>query len=83
MSINIGDVVFIDYGERLQVVHSRLVLDVIDPVTHEYMILTPDYDMYGEFLDNSNVEIHTFHLGGPGGGLPRGIPAASIYGLPP
>ena len=79
--INPGDVVFMDYGERPQVVHARLVLDSIDPSTHEYMILTPDHDMYSEVLHDRNGDLHAFYLGGPGGGLPRGVAAANVYGF--
>ena len=49
--------------------------------THEYVILTPDYDVYVEILDASNPDLASFHLSGPGGSLPPGVPRAQIYGF--
>lgn len=56
----------------------------VDSSTFEFAIATPDQDVYIEVLDGSNgsnVDLQHFYLGGPGGGLPRGVPANSIYGF--
>ena len=78
-----GNVVFLDYGERPRVVHARLVLAEVDSSTFEFTIATPDLDVYTEILDGSNPDLQHFYLGGPGGGLPRGVPANCIYGFAP
>ena len=82
MAINVGDVVFNDYGEHPRVLHSRLVLAVVDQGTCEYVILTPDFDVYVEILDDSNPDLVGFHRAGPGGGLPRRL-AGNVYGFAP
>ena len=73
MAINIGDVVFLDYGEVPQCIHSRLVLAEVSAASFEYVILTPDLDMYTEVLDGSNVDLVGFYTGGPGVVLPRAM----------
>eukprot|EP00438_Fugacium_kawagutii_P035192 Skav232767 [mRNA] locus=scaffold1229:242985:248589:- [translate_table: standard] len=83
MPIDVGQVVFHDYGERPRVVHSRLVLAEVDRSTFEYAIATPDGDVYIEVCDGSNGDLRHFYTGGPGGGLPRGVPANCIYGFAP
>ena len=83
MAVNVGDVVFVDYGEVPQCIHSRLVLAEVNAATFEYVILTPDLDLYMEILDASNPDLVAFHVGGPGGGLPRVIRMANIYGFAP
>ena len=81
--MSVGNVVFLDYGERPRVVHARLVLAEVDSSTFEFTIATPDLDVYTEILDGSNPDLQHFYLGGPGGGLPRGVPANCIYGFAP
>ena len=83
MAINVGDVVYMDYGEVPQCIHSRLVLAEVDANTFEYIILTPDHDVHLEILDSSNPDLNAFHLAGRGGGLPRQIRMANIYGFAP
>ena len=80
---NIGDVVFLDYGEHPPCVHSRLVLAAVDPANHWYVILTPDFDIYAEQLDGSNGDLAAYHPAPPGGGLPPGVPPGRIYGFAP
>ncbi|CAE7502120.1 unnamed protein product [Symbiodinium sp. KB8] len=72
-----GDLAYLDYGEVPQVVHERLVVGHIEGA--EYMVVTPDRDIYPEVLDASNPDITRFWPGGARGGLPRGIPAANVY----
>ena len=83
MAIQVGDVVCMDYGEAPPVIHARLVLAEVDAGQCEYIILTPDRDVYLEILDGSNPDLHAFHLPGPNGGFPPGVPRAHIYGFAP
>ena len=59
-----GDVVYVDYGENPTVIHSRLVLAEVDRSQHEFMILTPDQDVYCEILHQSNPDYVGFYLSG-------------------
>lgn len=83
MSLAPGDVVYHDYGEVPRCVHARLVLAVVDPVLHEYIILTPDWDYYLEACHASSPDLAHFYTTPVRGGLPAGVPAASIYGFAP
>ena len=83
MAINIGDVCYMDYGEAPPCVHTRVVLAEVDAASHEFIILTPDFDIYCEQLDPSNADLTAFYNVGPGGALPAGVPPASIYGFAP
>lgn len=78
-----GDVAYLDYGEAPRCVHTRLVTGVVDRGTHEFTILTPDFDEYIEVLHQSNPDIVGIHFAGPGGGNPPGIPANVIYSFAP
>ena len=83
MAINIGDIVYHDYGEVPRTVHARLVVGVIDETTFEYQILTPDLDSYVEICHTSNPDLRQFYPPRPGGGLPVGVRAASVYAFAP
>ena len=83
MALSPGDVVYMDYGERPRVVHTRLVLAVVDHGTHEYVVLTPDKDIYPEVLHESNEDLAHFFLSGPHGGIPRGVSARNVYAFAP
>lgn len=63
-----GDVVYVDYGEVPNVVHTRLVTGVVDQATSEFMILTPDFDQYVEILDAGNPDFSAIHWAPPKGG---------------
>ena len=45
----------------------------------DYVIITPDRDIYVESLDAGNPDIVRSWPGGARRGLPRGIPAANVY----
>eukprot|EP00438_Fugacium_kawagutii_P026192 Skav206687 [mRNA] locus=scaffold1764:19776:25916:+ [translate_table: standard] len=75
------DVCYLDYGEVPACVHTRLVVGEVDRATHEFQILTPDFDSYIEILDGSNPDLVSFHRSGPAGGLPVGVNPATIYGF--
>ena len=74
---------YVDYGERPIVVHARLVLAAVDEAAHEYIIMTPDFDIYLDVLDDSNPDFTRFFGAGPRGGLPRGVSARNVYGFAP
>ena len=50
-----GDLAYVDYGEVPVVVHERLVLGQVEGL--DYVIATPDRDVYTETLDGSNPDI--------------------------
>ena len=79
--INEGDLVFLDYGEVPQVVHSRLVAGHVQ--NDVYVIVTPDYDIYEEQLSNLNPDVVGYFYGGPGLGArpPIGVNPARVYGF--
>ena len=83
MAYAAGDVVYVDYGERPIVVHTRVVLAPVDEGNHLYMILTPDLDIYAEILHDSNPDFTRFLGPGPRGGIPRGVSARNVYGFSP
>ena len=83
MALNIGDVCFLDYGEVPRCVHARLIVGVVDAGSHEYLICTPDFDIYIEICHVSNPDISHFYLPGPRNALPARVPAADIYGFAP
>ena len=83
MAFSPGDVVYLDYGERPICVHTRVVLAVVDHATHEYTVLTPDYDIYTEILGASNPDLTRFFTSGPNGGIPRGVSARNVYAFAP
>ena len=56
---------YVDYGERPIVVHARLVLAAVDEAAHEYIIMTPDFDIYLDVLDDSNPDFTRFFGAGP------------------
>lgn len=78
-----GDVCYLDYGEVPRVVHTRLVIGVVDHSAFEYMVLTPDMDHYIEELHSGNSDLAHFYPAPPGGGLPRGVPRAAVYAFAP
>ena len=83
MALSIGGLAFLDYGEVPACIHTRLILAEVNAATFEYVILTPDLDMYTEILHHSNPDLVGFHLPAPGGGPPPGIPLPNIYSFAP
>lgn len=81
--IQVGDVVYMDYGEMPQVVHTRLVVGEVDRSSHEFMIVPPDSDCYVEILHDSNPDLVAFYRSGPGAGLPAGVNPAAVYAFAP
>ena len=85
MNLNIGDLAYVDYGEGPpQVVHCRLILDVVDAPGSEFIIGTPDFDVYSEVLDPAvNGDITRVWQGRANGALPAGLRGDRVYGFAP
>lgn len=79
----VGSLGYIDYGEGPpRVIHCRLILDHVDG--SEYVIATPDMDVYAEVLDaGANDDINHFWAGPATGALPPGVRGGSVYGFAP
>lgn len=76
-----GQVVYHDYGEVPPCTHTRLILGHITGL--EYLIQTPDGDVYPEVCDGSNVDLAHFYVGPDDGSLPPGVPPGSVYAFAP
>ncbi len=74
-----GGVALVDYGEIPQLWHTRLLLSQING--SNWVILTPDLDMYEEEMSLHNPDLNGFYYAGPAGGIPPHIPAGSVYGF--
>ena len=72
-----GSQVFVDYGEVPQVVHSRSVLSHIQ--NDDYVICTPDLDIYTETLSRNNPDYVDFPPSLPGGGIPPALAGVNVY----
>lgn len=59
--------------------HERIALSHVDQ--NEWIIATPDFDLYAEQLDSSNVNLDGFRLQTREGEIPLGIAAADVYGF--
>ena len=81
MAFTPGTLVYHDYGEITRVVHTRIVLGHVQGL--DYLIRTPDGDMYVETLGGSNPDLVHFFVGPDDGTLPPGVPPGVVYGFPP
>ena len=82
MALAPGSVTYMDYGQRRpRVTHTRLALALVEQ--DDWVILTPDYDMYVETLSAGNPDLQNFWVGPADGTLPAGVPAGSVYGFQP
>lgn len=82
MALAPGSVTYMDYGQRRpRVTHTRLALALVEQ--DDWVILTPDYDMYVETLSAGNPDLQNFWVGQADGALPAGVPAGSVYGFQP
>lgn len=76
-----GHICFLNYGEVPVVWHTRVILA---PTTADnYVVLTPDYDIYEEQLSMANADLVDFHYGGADGHLDPRIPVGSVYAFAP
>ena len=56
----------------------------LDHSNHEYVVLTPDYDVFTKVLHESNPDLTPrFLLPGPNGGIPRDVSARNVYAFAP
>eukprot|EP00435_Cladocopium_sp_Y103_P053284 s653_g17.t1 len=69
--------------KTLNKIGGQVVLDVVDRVTHEFVVLTPDYDVFVEQLDDSNSDLAAFHRSAPDGGPPAVVPLGAVYSFAP
>ena len=81
-----GDRVLICYGEMVPgrggaLWHVRLVLDHV--VNAEYVIATPDFDLYVEELSPNNADLEGVRVSPAAGGLPPGLVGAAVYDFGP
>lgn len=71
-----GTMTYVAYvGE--DVFHERLVVGWVE--SSEYVILTPDFDLYIEQLDAGNGELSGLRVGDTLGTVPLGLAGADIY----
>ena len=61
---------WVNYG--FAEVHERLIGAHVDG--SEYVVVSPDYDVFIEQLDTNNLDLESFRIAPPGGGLPVGLP---------
>ena len=76
-----GQMVYIDYGENPVVMHARVILGHI--TGSEYLIRTPDADVYPELIDDGHPDIQAYFIGPDDGKLPVGVAPATVYGFQP
>lgn len=82
MAFTPSTLVYVDYGERNPpVVHARLILERIE--NSDFLVLTPDFDMYVETYDDSNGDIVGYWPSLPDGSTPAAVNPAHIYGFRP
>ena len=60
--------------------HERLILDHIEQ--DDYIICTPDRDIYAETMSPLNPDLRAFRVRPRPNRLPPGVVAAEVYGLP-
>ena len=79
--MNAGDIAILNYGERPTTWHMRVLLA---PTTDDnWVILTPDLDVYEEQMSRDNPDLVGFHHCGPDGALPPRIHVGSVYAFAP
>jgi hypothetical protein len=72
-----GRRVFVAYQGYDDLYHERLVLAHVNLTN--YVVATPDYDVYTEQLDSANPDLVSFRLAAVPGVLPIGIDMAQTY----
>ena len=63
-----------------QVIHERWVVAHVQD--EDYVVVTPDEDVYTETLSVLNPDVRSFRLRDARGRLPAGVPAGVLYALP-
>lgn len=80
MAMNGGEIAYLRYHGDPGVVHTRLIAGRVQD--DEYMIITPDHDIYVEELAMHNPDL-AYLWRSPDGRVPRGLPGHQIYGFSP
>ena len=66
VALEVGNVVWLDYGEDPRVVHGRLLIEELDAQTNEWVSATPDRHVYPEIYDVAgNDDIDALYSSGP------------------
>ena len=74
--MNSGHMAYVEYNGYPGVVHARLLLSCVE--REDWVILTPDRDIYTETMRPDNPDFTLFfHI--PDGALPPGVPVGQIY----
>lgn len=81
--LQVGDICYLNYGEAPPLFHARLILDVVDHAVEDYVVASPDYDIFTEQCSDQNADLVSFHRSGPGGIPPVGVPVGAVYGFAP
>ena len=76
-----GGIALLNYGEVPELWHTRLLLHQTNGAN--WIIATPDMDVYEEEMDAGNVDLAGFYYSGPDGHVPGHINPARIYGFAP
>eukprot|EP00439_Symbiodinium_sp_Y106_P051503 s4306_g6.t2 len=75
-----GEIVYLRYHGDPGVIHTRLLIGCVQD--DEWMIVTPNEDIYVEELARHNPDLqYMWHA--PDGRLARGVPASQAYGFAP
>lgn len=76
-----GHLAFVNYGEVPITWHTRVILA---PTTADnYIVLTPDHDLFEEQMSMRNQDLVDFHYGGADGYLPPRIAPRTVYSFAP
>ena len=79
--MNPGYIALLNYGERPTTWHMRVLLAPTTPPN--WVILTPDHDIYEEEMSPGNPDLVGFHHCGPSGQIPPRINPGNVYGFAP
>ena len=74
-----GRRVYVSYVGFEEETHERVVLAHVQ--ANIYMVATPDWDVFAEQLDSTNIDLASVRIGPEGGGLPVGLLPAAVYGF--
>ena len=75
--VQAGQYLLVRYDEEQELHHMRFLCEHLGGLN--WMILTPDGDIYEEDYAASNTDILSVHVMGPRGGVPQGINRGRVY----
>ena len=79
--MNPGDIAIVNYGERPTTWHMRVLL--AHTSQDNWVVLTPDHDIYEEQMSGDNPDLTGFHHCGANGSLPARINPGNVYAFSP